>query len=177
MTRQQILVWDLPVRMFHWLLAISFAGAFLTAESERLRSVHVALGYTMLGLVGFRLLWGVLGTGYARFGAFAFGPRRVISYLKSLMTFRPEHYVGHNPAGSWVIYALLAVVLLTGTTGYVTLNDIGGDWLEELHEAVANGLLALVILHLAGVVVSSIMHRENLVRGMLSGYKSGNPHE
>lgn len=175
MTHQKILVWDLPVRTLHWLLAISFAGAFLTAESERLRNVHVAFGYTMLGLVGFRLLWGVLGTRYARFSAFAFGPRRVISYFKSLIDFKPQHYVGHNPAGSWAIYALFALILATGVTGYATLNDIGGKWLEELHEGAANALLALVIVHVAGVLVSSIMHRENLVRAMLSGYKSGSP--
>jgi cytochrome b len=177
MTHQKILVWDLPVRAFHWLLAISFAGAFLTAESERLRDVHVAFGYTMLGLVAFRLLWGVLGTRYARFSAFAFGPRRVIKYLKSLITFKPQRYVGHNPAGSWAIYALFALSLLAGVTGYATFNDIGGDWLQELHEGAANTLLAFVIVHIAGVLVTSIMHRENLVRSMLSGYKSGGPHE
>jgi cytochrome b len=175
MTHQKILVWDLPVRVLHWLLAISFAGAFLTAESERLRNVHVAFGYTMLGLVGFRLLWGVLGTRYARFSAFTFGPRRVISYFKSLIAFKPQHYVGHNPAGSWAIYALFALIVATGATGYATFNDIGGKWLEELHEGAANALLALVIVHVAGVLVSSIMHCENLVRAMLSGYKSGSP--
>ena len=173
MSKQKILVWDMPVRVFHWLLASSFAGAFLTAESERWRNVHVAFGYTMLGLIVFRVLWGVLGTRYARFAAFAFGPQRVLSYLKSLVTSAPQHYVGHNPAGSWAIYGLVTLTLLTGFTGYATFNEIGGGWLEDLHEVAANALLALVVVHVAGVLVSSIMHRENLVRAMLTGYKSG----
>jgi cytochrome b len=114
-----------------------------------------------------------VGTRYARFSSFAFGPRRVLSYIKSVLTFSPQHYVGHNPAGSWAIYAMFALGLLTGISGYATYNDIGGDWLEELHEAAANAFLGVVILHLAGVIVSSFIHRENLSRAMLDGYKSG----
>ena len=172
MKKQRILVWDIAVRGFHWSLAISFLGAFLTAESERLRDVHVVLGYAMLGLVAFRLLWGLVGTRYARFRSFAFGPRDVAAYLKSLLAFRPRHYLGHNPAGSWAIYALLVLTVLAGASGYATYNDVGGHWLEELHEGVANTLLAVVIVHIAGVLVSSLIHRENLVRSMLTGYKT-----
>ena len=177
MERTRILVWDLPVRVFHWLLAISFAGAFLTAESERYRDIHVALGYTVLGLLAFRLLWALVGSRYARLASFAFGPRAVLAYLRSLLTFRPQHFVGHNPAGSWVIYLLVALGLVAGATGYATYNDIGGEWLEELHEGAANFMLAVVFVHIAGVVVSSLMHRENLVKAMVTGYKSGRPQE
>jgi cytochrome b len=158
--------------VFHWLLALSFAGAFVTAESERYRDIHVLLGYTVLGLVAFRLLWGLIGTRYARFWSFAFGPRSVLTYVKSLFTRSPQHYLGHNPAGSWAIYALLALSLLAGASGYAAYNDIGGHWMEETHEAVASALLFLVFVHLAGVAVSSLLHRENLVRAMLTGYKS-----
>lgn len=167
----KILVWDLATRAFHWLLALSFAGAWLTAESERLRNVHVALGYTMLGLVAFRLVWGLVGTRYARFRSFAYGPRAVLAYLRSLFTRSPQHYLGHNPAGSWAIYGLLALAALAGATGYATYNDVGGHAMEEVHEAMANGLLALVMLHIAGVLASSVLHGENLVRAMLTGYK------
>jgi cytochrome b len=177
MSTSKVLVWDLPTRVFHWLFALSFAGAFLTAESERLREIHVMLGYTMLGLLAFRLLWAILGTRYARFISFAFGPRRVLSYLKSLPTRSPQHYLRHKPAGSWAIYALVVVALLTGLTGYATFNDIGGDWLGDLHEGLANTFLAIVGVHIAGVLVSSLVHRENLVRSMLSGWKRGNPRE
>ena len=171
MDKRRILVWDLPVRAFHWLLAITFAGAFLTAESERYRDVHVALGYTMLGLLAFRLIWALVGSRYARLSSFAFGPRAVLAHLRSLLTLRPLHYIGHNPAGSWVIYLLVVLGLLTGVAGYATYNDVGGEWLEELHEGTANAMLTLVVVHVAGVVVSSFLHRENLVGSMVTGYK------
>src|SRR5581483_3604771 len=109
MDTAKVLVWDVPTRVFHWLLALSFVGAFATAESERYRDVHVLLGYTVAGLIAFRLAWGLVGTRYARFRAFAFGPRRVLTYVKSLFGRAPQHYVGHNPAGSVAIYALLAL--------------------------------------------------------------------
>jgi len=175
MDKHKILVWDMPTRVFHWLLALSFVGGFLTGDSERLRSLHVGFGYTMLGLLAFRLLWGLAGTRYARFRSFAFGPRRVWSYVKSVLTFSPQHYVGHNPAGSWAIYAMLGLGLLTGISGYAAYNEIGGEWLGELHESAANAFLAVVIVHIAGVIVGSLIHRENLVRSMWSGYKSGSP--
>jgi cytochrome b len=175
MDKSKILVWDIPTRAFHWLLALSFVGAFLTADSERYRDVHVTLGYTVLGLVGFRLLWGLVGTRYARFWSFAFGPRRVLRYVNSLLTRSPQHYVGHNPAGSWGIYALLGFSVLAGVSGYATYNEIGGHWMEDAHEALANAMLAVVLVHVCGVLVSSLLHRENLVRAMLTGYKSAAP--
>ncbi len=168
-------VWDLPTRVFHWVLAATFVGAFFTADSERLRDVHVTLGYTMLGLVAFRLLWGVIGTRYARFTSFAFGARSVLDYLKSLFSRSPQRYLGHNPAGSWAIYALIALAVAAGVTGYATYNEIGG--LEELHEGLANALLAAVFVHIAGVLVSSLIHRENLVWSMINGLKRGDPGE
>jgi cytochrome b len=177
MQRTRILVWDLPVRVFHWLLAASFAGAFLTAESERVRDVHVALGYTFAGLLAFRLVWGAVGSRYARFASFAFGPAAVVAYLKSLLARRPQHHVGHNPAGSWVIYALVVLGMAIGASGYAVYDDAGGKWMESLHEGAANAMLALVIVHIAGVVVSSFAHRENLVAAMVTGYKNGSPHE
>jgi len=173
--KTRILVWDFPTRLFHWLLAGSFAGAFLTAESEQFRDLHVLLGYTLIGLIGFRLLWGIIGTRYARFSALALSPAKVVAYLKSLVTGTPQHYVGHNPAGSWVIVGLLSLGLLAGVTGYATYNEIGGEWLEELHEGAANTMLALVAVHVLGVLVSSLLHRENLVRAMINGYKTGEP--
>ena len=173
--KTKVLVWDVPTRVFHWLLALSFAGAFVTAESERYRDVHVMLGYTVLGLVAFRLVWGLIGTRYARFWSFAYGPRSVLTYVKSLFTRSPQHHLGHNPAGSWAVYALLALSLLAGASGYATYNDIGGHWMQDVHEALANTLLGVVFLHIAGVLVSSVLHRENLVRSMLTGCKSAKP--
>ena len=169
----RILVWDLPTRVFHWLLAASFLGAFVTAESERYRDIHVVLGYTVLGLVVFRFLWGLIGTRYARFSSFPIAPQRVLEYLKSLFTRTPQHHVGHNPAGSLAIYAILALAVLAGATGYAAYNEIGGEWLAELHEGAANAMLGLVVIHIGAVIVSSLIHRENLVAAMLNGYKKG----
>ena len=177
MSAARVLVWDLPTRAFHWLLALSFAGAVATGESGQLHGVHVACGYTMLGLVAFRIAWGLVGTRYARFRSFAFGPRSVLAYLRSLARKSPQHHVGHNPAGSWAIWALLALVALAAATGYATNEGLGGDWLEGLHEGVVNTLIFLVVVHVAGVVASSLLHRENLARAMLTGYKRGAPGE
>lgn len=173
----RILVWDAPVRVFHWLMVIGFAGAYLTAESERWRLVHVTLGYTMAGLVGFRLLWGIVGTRHARFASFVRGPAAVLRYLRSLASGRPEHHTGHNPAGALAIVALLTMTLLVTAAGWATYNDLGGHALEELHEGAANAMLALVGLHVAGVLLSSWMHRANLVASMVHGYQPGLPQD
>ncbi len=167
----RVLVWDLPTRMFHWLLAASFFGAYVVSEGERWRGVHALLGYTAGGLIAFRLLWGVFGTRYARFGSFPLSPAAAIAYLRSLVTGTPQHHVGHNPAGSWAVLALLALVAATALSGWAVLNDVGPGWLDEVHEACANATIALVALHVAAVVVSSVLHRENLVHAMLTGSK------
>ena len=170
---QRTLVWDLPTRVFHWLLAASFAGAFLTAESERLRDVHLLLGYTAGGLIAFRLLWGVIGTRYARFTSLPLSPRAVVAYLKSLPTQAPQHYVGHNPAGSWAIVGLLAMIALLVASGWAVATGAGPQTLEEAHEFLGNAALALVLFHIAAAIVSSFIHRENLVRAMVTGFKRG----
>jgi cytochrome b len=168
----RILVWDVPTRVFHWLLVTSFAGAFLTSESEYYRDIHVVLGYTLLGLIAFRLVWGFTGTHYARFKSFLFSPVETAKYLASMLTGHPTHYLGHNPAGSLAVFALLACGIASGVSGVLIFQDMGGDSLEELHEMVSYGMLAVVALHVAGVLISSLLHRENLVRAMITGYKS-----
>lgn len=172
---REVLVWDLPVRLFHWSMVISFAGAWLTAESERWRLLHVSLGYTMAVLVVFRLVWGLIGTRHARFASFVRGPAAVLSYLRSLPGSRPQHHVGHNPAGAWAIVGLLGLGLVVVATGWANYENLGGEWLEELHEGAATLMLALVGLHIAGVAVSSVLHRENLARAMVTGRKRGEP--
>lgn len=174
---RRILVWDAPVRVFHWLTVASFAGAFLTAESERWRMLHVTLGYTVAGLVVFRILWGLLGTRHARFSSFVRGPSAVARYLGSALRGRPEHHTGHNPAGAWAIVALLGLALVVTASGWATFNDLAGDSVEELHEAAANAMLALVGIHVAGVLLGSWLHRENLVGAMISGRKPGPPED
>lgn len=174
---QRILVWDAPVRVFHWLIVLCFAGAYLTAESERWRLVHVSLGYTMAGLVGFRIVWGLLGTRYARFASFVRGPKAVARYIGTMASGRPEHHTGHNPAGALAIVALLMLALGTTAAGWATYNDWGGHWLEEAHELGANLMLGVIGVHVAGVMLASWRHRENLVASMVTGRKTGRPDE
>lgn len=176
-TDAKITVWDAPIRVFHWLMVLSFSGAYLTSESEYWRLVHVTLGYTLGGLVAFRLVWGLLGTRYARFGSFVRGPSSVMRYLRSLLVGLPEHHAGHNPAGALAIVLLLLSSMAIVLTGWASYNDIGGDWLEELHEGAANFMLFVVGVHVAGVVLASWLHRENLVLSMLNGKKQGTPSE
>lgn len=170
-TVARTLVWDLPVRVFHWLMVACFAGAWLTAESERWRLLHVSLGYGLAALVVFRLVWGLIGTRHARFASFVRGPSAVLRYLKSLTGPRPEHHTGHNPAGGWAILALLGLAAVVVSTGWAHYQDLGGEWLEEIHEGAATAMLAVVGLHVGGVIVSSWLHRENLVRAMVTGRK------
>ena len=174
---RRILVWDAPVRVFHWLLALCFAGAWLTSEGDALRPVHIVLGYTTGGLVAFRLVWGLLGSRHSRFGDFVRGPGAVARYLRSLVSGKPEHYVGHNPAGALAIVALLGLAAVLVATGWATNAGVAGKAMEEVHEAIATAMLVLVGVHVAAVAASSWLHRENLVGAMLHGYKRGAPRE
>lgn len=181
---QRILIWDIPTRLFHWTLASSFAGAWLTAESDQWLGVHVFLGYLMLGLVVFRVLWGLVGTHYARFSSFWFSPKDALVYLRQIMTGHADRHVGHNPTGSVAIYLLLLFTVLVGLTGFFTLGaeeqqGVAAGWMgiiqgrtfKKLHEASAILMLLLVMGHIAGVVVESVLHKENLARSMVTGTK------
>jgi cytochrome b len=174
---RRVLVWDAPVRVFHWLAVLCFFGAWITAESERWRLLHVTLGYTLAGLVAFRVAWGIVGSRHARFASFVRGPGAAWRYVGSLLRGRPEHHAGHNPAGALAIVGLLALAAAVTASGWANYNEFGGKWAEELHEGLADVMLALVAVHVAGVVASSWWHRENLVRGMVTGRKQGQPPE
>ena len=172
-TDREILVWDLPVRIGHWLMAGGFALAWLTGDSEEWRLVHVCAGGAVVGVALFRLLWGFVGSRHARFADFVRGPRAVLAYLKNLREPEPQHHAGHNPAGGWAIVLLLALGLLTGASGWLTYQEMGGELFEELHEGLATAMLLIVIVHLLGVAVGSLVHRENLPRAMITGLKIG----
>ncbi|MDE2586184.1 MAG: cytochrome b/b6 domain-containing protein [Betaproteobacteria bacterium] len=174
-TRGRMLVWDLPVRLFHWSLALAFSIAFLSSESERWQLVHIASGYVVAALIAFRLVWGLVGSRYARFAEFVRGPAAIREYVSGMLRLRPPHYTGHNPAGALAVLALLGLGLFTAVTGWMTFNEVGGDWLEEVHEGAAGAMLALVGIHVGAVVLSSLVHRENLVAAMWHGYKAGAP--
>ena len=170
------LIWDLPTRVFHWMLAACVLGEWLTAESESSRMLHLALGYSAGALVAWRLVWGLVGSRYARFTDFVKSPAAALAYLRAYLPTRraastPTHYLGHNPAGGWAVLALLAAVALAVGTGYVNYQDDSAECWGELHELVGNGIMVLVGLHVAAVIATSLLHRENLVRAMVNGYK------
>ena len=170
---KRILVWDVPTRVFHWALAISFAGAMNTQDMERLRLVHITFGYTMLGLVGFRLIWGMIGTRYARFTSFVPSPGKLLGYVRSLFSRNPIHTIGHNPIGALGIIAMLTLTVITAASGFLLENGFAEELMEELHEGAANGLFAVIGIHIGGVIFSSLAHKENLIRPMFTGFKLG----
>jgi cytochrome b len=169
--RRPALVWDVPVRVFHWLMVLAFAGAWLTSDSEAWRLAHVTFGYTMAALVVFRLAWGLAGTRWARFSSFVRGPRAVVAYVKGMIRGNAQRHTGHNPAGAVAILLLLGLTLVVAASGWAVLNEIRGDSFEELHEAAAIAMLVVVGMHVAGVALGSWAHRENLVKAMITGRK------
>lgn len=164
-------VWDPLVRIFHWLLALAFFGAYVLGDDGDWW--HQMFGYTVLGLVAFRLVWGLVGTHYARFSSFVPTPSQVINYTKDMMAHREVRHLGHNPAGAVMIVVLLLMLVGTGVTGWLQTTDAywGSETLEDIHELLANSTMFLVGLHIAGVIFSSLRHRENLVSAMFSGRK------
>lgn len=181
---QRILVWDMPTRVFHWLLAISFTAAWYISESDQWLSFHAFFGYLMLGLIGFRLIWGITGGTYARFTAFLYSPMAGLRYLRQTLSGSGARYIGHNPAGSQAVYLLLTLGVAVCLTGIFTqggeeqqgpaagwLGVAAGMMFKEAHYYIAILMLLVVIGHLAGVVMESRLHRENLARSMVTGIK------
>ena len=163
-------VWDLLVRIGHWSLVTGTALAWLTHEAGQW---HEWIGYFVLAVVGVRIVWGMIGSRYARFTQFVRSPACTIEYSRRILAHREPRHIGHNPLGGWMIVALLISITLVGGSGwlYTTEQFWGVQWVEELHEALANIMLGLVALHIGGVVFSSLRHGENLVRAMIHGRK------
>ena len=166
-----IKVWDPLVRVFHWSLATLFLAAYATGEDAG--QVHIAAGYAIAGLIALRIGWGFVGPRHARFSNFVRSPREVLAYLRDVALLRAPRYLGHNPAGGAMIIALLVMLVGTATTGYMMTTDAfwGAKWVEEIHETFANLTVGLVVLHVLGVLLSSFLHGENLVKSMITGRK------
>ena len=173
--KKSVLVWDFPVRVFHWLLVVSFAGAWLSSESEAQQMIHYAFGYTAVALVLFRVVWGIVGTRYARFSQFIKGPTETIHHIKSLLTGNQHPGLGHNPAGALAMISLMILIVLIGLTGYWSVKEFLGDFMSGAHEAIANLALVVVVIHIAAAIIMSFMQKENLVRSMFTGNKQGSP--
>ncbi len=170
-TGDRVRVWDLPVRIFHWGLVAVFALAYLTEDDAG--TVHQWAGYAALGLVAFRLLWGVVGSRHARFGDFVPRPAQLVDYVRRLIRREEPRYLGHNPAAALMILFLLLMVGVVGGTGWLMTTDWGwgSEMLEEVHEAAVGITLAAIALHVAAAIYESVRHGENLVRSMFNGYK------
>lgn len=206
-TPKEIKVWDPLVRIFHWTLVLAFAVAWLTGDEES--GLHELSGYVVIGLILVRIVWGFMGTRYARFSDFVHRPSIILDYTRDLLFGTPKRYLGHNPIGGLMIIALLVSLLATGVSGLAVQgieegsgpfaflsagavtaipevvakavadddegdreNEGSGEMWKELHEFFANLTLLLVVLHIAGVIIGGLVHRENLVRAMFTGRKS-----
>lgn len=182
----EITIWDPLIRIFHWSLAGGFAVAYLTEDD--FMALHVAAGYLVAGLLILRLAWGLVGSRHARFSSFVHRPSVVADYLRDVFRHKARRHLGHNPAGGAMVLALLLMLLLTAASGLALYggSEVAGpfaafmsgapgwsqDMLEEVHEFLANATLALIVLHIGGVLLASWQHRENLVGAMLHGRKT-----
>jgi len=184
----EIKVWDPLVRIFHWSLLVAIISAYLS-ENEWF-ALHIWSGYTVTGLVAFRLVWGFAGTKHARFSDFVFSPATVIAYLKEMLSMHPTRFIGHSPASGAMVVALLAslvAVILSGMSLYAMAEHSGPFasleagllgaissskyfW-ADLHGFFVNFTLLLAFIHVGSVVVSSFAHGENLPRAMITGKK------
>lgn len=173
-------VWSLFVRLTHWLLVTAFAVAFLTHQSIWYANVHMMAGYAAGALMLGRIVWGLTAKGYCNFSRFPFRPLEGMRYAWSALTGHAKRFIGHNPAGSLVIYGMLAVGLVTVASGLLVANDaylpISSEYLGNIHGVLAWSWLGLVVTHVCGVVVESLVHGENLVTTMITGFKQRHTH-
>ncbi|MGY8857881.1 MAG: cytochrome b/b6 domain-containing protein [Pseudomonadales bacterium] len=170
---RQVRVWDILVRVTHWTVAAGItANLFFTEDGSEL---HQYVGYTVVGLVVIRLLWGFVGTRYARFSDFFPTPSRIKHHLSDLSIRRTdEQHLGHNPLAAIMMFALWAVIIGLGISGYLMEAKIFGskDILEEIHGILANSLYLLVPLHIISAIAMSYWERQNLIKSMITGDKT-----
>lgn len=182
-----IKVWDLPVRLFHWLLVVLIAAAWVTQEYD-LMGWHVRVGWSILTLLLFRVVWGFVGSDTARFSRFLRSPLAAFAYLAHLPRREPDREIGHNAAGGWMVLVMLGLVGVQGITGLFA-NDLddGGDtegplmhlvgrdrsdWLSHIHAVNFTLIEAVIVLHVLAIVAYAVLKRQNLVRPMVTGIKT-----
>ena len=206
--QKNVEVWDILIRIFHWSLVVSFIVAYLTRTGKN--ELHIYAGYTVLGLIIFRVVWGFIGSRHARFSHFVTSYSAVERYVKSLFSKKPKRFVGHNPLGGWMVIAMLITLFMLSYSGFKLYavqggdgslavqmpsinpiasayaqddieqylikekDEVGEDYWKELHGQYTNLMLVLIALHLAGVLVSTVVYKENVVKEMLTGKKTNN---
>ncbi len=173
---KRILVWDIPTRLFHWLLGGGFLAAFaiiqLASDDSPVFAYHALIGLSLAMMVVLRLIWGVVGTRYARFGSFAFGPVALYCYFKGILAGAEKRYTGHNPGSAYAIYAMLAILLGLAATG-IMMSTGGSKAAKSVHEVLSYAMIAVVGIHVLGVFIHTLRLRENITLSMIDGKKTG----
>lgn len=180
-----IKVWDISIRLFHWLLLAAIVFCWWSARQDDMLEWHMRSGYLVLGLLGYRILWGFFGSRYARFSHFIYDPKRIFAYFKSLIKGQERHYLSHNPMGGLAVIALIVFVGIQAGTGLFANDDIflegplaqyvssaTSSALTSFHKQWFNALLALIGLHVSAVLFHQIFRKEKLVQGMITGRKA-----
>ena len=179
------LVWDLPLRLFHWLFVLSIVASYVTAKlGVEYRQYHFYLGYWMMGLLLFRIIWGFIGPKHARFSTFLVGPSSVVEYAKDLFNPNSHAHVGHNPVGGLMVILMLLLVVIQATTGlfttdaviwtgpyYPAVKESTSSFLSTVHDVNFNIIIGAVVLHLAAITYYHWYKKQNLVSAMFTGYK------
>lgn len=160
------------MRIVHWTVAV---GCVLNLFVIETGDLHDIIGYVVAAAMGLRIVWGFVGSRYARFADFVRGPRSVAAYISDNVRNRAPRYVGHNPAAAWMMLALMALIVGVSVTGYLMGTDRfwGEEWLEDLHEQIADAILVLALIHAVAAIIESWRHSENLVWAMVTGRKRG----
>jgi len=170
--QQRIKVWDNAGRVFHWslVLGITLEAALLQTDGQW----HIWVGYGVLALVAARIVWGFIGTRHARFSAFPPSVNGAVEHLREISAGEVRSSLSHNALGAFMVYNILATIIVIATTGYMmtTIAYFGISWVKDVHELMVNWLLFSVFLHIAGVIYESRRTKDNLVKSMITGYKT-----
>lgn len=180
---QLMKVWDLPVRLFHWSIVVLILAAWLSQEFDRM-NLHMWIGYTILTLVLFRVVWGIIGSDTARFRRFLRGPVAAFRHLAHIRRREPDLEIGHNAAGGWMVLVMLALLGVQAGTGLFSNDDANtegplmhlvgkgrSDWLSHIHSLNFTFIEIVIVLHVLAIVTYAVLKRQNLVRPMLTGTK------
>jgi cytochrome b len=172
-------VYDLPTRVFHWLFAATFLAAFTIAntvdDDGAVFAYHMLAGMLMVFTVLWRIVWGFIGSVHARFSDFSLQPSALLNYLRDALVGTAVLRSGHNPASSWAAVIMMLLALGLGCTGYLMISSPAGESLEDVHEVLANSLMIVACLHVAGIILHTRKHKDPIGSSMLTGYKQRVP--
>jgi cytochrome b len=173
----RVLIWDLPTRLFHWLLTAGFLASFgiaqFTGEHSQWFPVHMIVGVSLGVVVLLRVVWGFTGSQYARFASFLYRPTVFAAYMRDALVAKTSRYAGHNPGSAYATFAILVLTAVVVSTGLQM--GVGSEAAEEVHVPAAYALAGAVAMHIAGVLWHSWRHRENLTLTMVTGWKDASP--